>query len=368
MADVNSRLRRMTHRTKRLNRAGRRGARVDEPSAGFSKPHARLIKVRERIDPLARSPLVHLVVRRLLFAVPLVMCVITLTFGLLALGEGSLNGKLRVNYPPSVVRVIRHDLGLDVPFWPRYGRWLFHALHGNLGSSLFGYGEVNKVILDRFPVTLSLVVTSTLVISLIGVGLGVAGAIRGGFIARLLDGLALLGFAAPGFWVGGTLIWGFAVGKRWFPASGYVPLTHSGVGWARALVLPVVALSIGAVAHIAKLTREAVADALASDYVLMARASGLSRRVIFLRFALKNAMINVTTVLGLLAVGLLVGTAFIESVFTLPGLGYTLVRATSSSDYPVVLGIVFFYTILVVLLNLAIDMIYMLLDPRIRIS
>jgi peptide/nickel transport system permease protein len=228
--------------------------------------------------------------------------------------------------------------------------------------------EVTLAIKDRSPVTLSLVVTSLLIISLLGVSLGVFSAVRGGVAGRFLDGVSLVGFALPGFWVGAVLIAIFAVGLHWLPAVGYVPLSDSPGGWARSLALPVVALAVSSVAVLAKQTREAMLDALASEHIRMARANGIRPRTINYRLALKNAGPRVVTIIGLQAIGLLVGTVFIEQVFALPGLGSLLASAAGQSDIPVVQGITVFFALVVVLINLLVDLAYSLLDPRVRTS
>jgi peptide/nickel transport system permease protein len=164
------------------------------------------------------------------------------------------------------------------------------------------------------------------------------------------------------------LITVFAVRLDWFPAVGYVPFATSPSDWALALFLPTIALATQSIAVLAKQTREAMLDVLANEHVRMARAGGLPPRLVFFRFALKNAMLVVVTIIGLQVVGLLVGTAFIEEVFALPGLGSSLIEATQRSDYPMVLGIVVFFTLLIVVINLTVDLLYTLLDPRVRAS
>jgi peptide/nickel transport system permease protein len=259
-------------------------------------------------------------------------------------------------------------LGLDQPIYERYAHWVVNALHGDLGHSLFGGQAVSTTITQRLPVTLSLVIGSVLVISIIGVGLGVISAVLGGAFARIVDGFSLLGFAVPGFWLGAVLISVFAVSLGWLPIFGYVPLTQSPTAWARSLVLPVVALALSSLAGLTKQTREAMLDALASEHIRMAWASGVPPRYIYYQLALKNAAPVVTTIIGLMTVGLLVGTVFVEQVFALPGLGSSLVNATQQGDLPVVQGITVFFAVIIVLINLIVDVTYSLLDPRVRTS
>ena len=189
---------------------------------------------------------------------------------------------------------------------------------------------------------------------------------RGGAAGRGADALAMLGFSLPAFWVGAELIVIFAVWLSWFPATGYVPVGQSPAGWLHALVLPVAALSLYGIAALAKQTREGMLDVLASEHVRMARANGISPRAIMFRHGLRNASMRVVTMLGLQAVGLLGGTVLIENVFALPGLGSLMVTAATEHDLPVVAGMVVYFTLIVVAINLAVDLAYLWLNPRVR--
>src|SRR5581483_1180340 len=184
----------------------------------------------------------------------------------------------------------------------------------------------------------------------------------------LADALALAGYSVPAFWIGAELIVLFAVKLTWFPATGYVPVSHSPVDWLRSLVLPVAALSLYGIAAVARQTREAMLDVLASEHIRMARANGLPARSILFRHALRNASVPVVTVLGVVAVGLLGGTIFVENVFALPGLGVLVVNASLQGDLPVVQGVAVFFTLVVIVVNLAIDLAYTWLNPRVRVA
>jgi peptide/nickel transport system permease protein len=314
-----------------------------------------------------RHPVVSVVSRRLLLAIPLLFVVSVLSFVLVSATPGDATTQiLGVEAPPEAYAKLRSELGLDQPLYEQYSRWVGDALQGDLGSSLFSGEHVTTTIADRLPVTLSLVIASLLVISVVGVGLGVFGAVHGGVTGRIVDGLSLVGFALPGFWVGAVLIALFAVELAWLPAVGYVPLSESPSAWARSLALPVVALALHSVAVLAKQTREAMLDALASEHVRMAWANGIPPRYIHYRLALKNAAPRVVTIIGLQTVGLLVGTVFIEHVFALPGLGSALVSSTNQGDLPVVQGITVFFALIIVVVNLLVDLTYSLLDPRVR--
>ena len=302
-------------------------------------------------------------------AVPLLFVVSALSFVLVSLTPGDAARQiLGLDAPPEAYPKLRHELGLDLPVYEQYWNWVNHAVSGDLGASLFNEEKVTHAINARLPATLSLIIGALLVSAVLGIGLGVFSAVRGGAVGRAVDAFSFLGFALPSFWVGLILIVLFAVKLGWFPAIGYVPLTESPGAWLRSLVLPVVALSLHGIAALAKQTREAMLDVLGSEYVRMARANGIPAWSIIFRHALKNAAIRVVTILGLLAVGLLGGTVLVESVFALPGVGSLAVNASLQHDLPVIQGIVVYFTVVIVVVNLAIDLIYMWLNPRVRIQ
>ena len=315
------------------------------------------------------SSVVRVVGRRLAFGLVLIFAVTALSFLLVSLIPGDpARAILGVNATQAQVDALRRQLGLDLPLYQQYWDWLQGAVHGDFGQSISSAQPVTAVLAPRVGVTLSLLLGTLLVSTVVGVALGVVGAVRGGALGRGVDALSLLGFAIPAFWLGALLASVFAVQLRWLPAVGYVPPGVSLGGWLRSMVLPVAALSAGAIAVVAKQTREAMLDVLGSEYVRMARASGLPARSIVLRHALKNASVRVLTVLGLVAVGVLGGSVVIENVFALPGLGGELVNATTQGDLPVVLAIVTYFAVAVVVINLAVDLAYMWANPKVRVQ
>jgi peptide/nickel transport system permease protein len=315
----------------------------------------------------SRSTMLRVVVRRLLMAIPLLFIVSTITFVLVALTPGdAARSILGIEAPQEEYAKLRQALGLDQPVYQQYWNWLKHAVQGDLGTSLVSGEPVRVAIENRLSVTASLIVGALLVTMFIGVGIGILSAVRGGIVARAVDSLALIGFSLPSFWIGAFLIGVFAVDLGWLPATGYVRPSDSMRGWLLALVLPVTALTIHSVAAVAKQTREAMLDALSSEYVRMAWASGLPKWRVVFRHALRNAAIPVVTVLGVLFVGLLGGTVLVEQVFALPGLGGLAVNASTQHDLPVIQGLVVYFTVIVVIVNLVIDVTYTLLNPRVR--
>jgi peptide/nickel transport system permease protein len=322
----------------------------------------------QTIVAFARHPLLRVVVRRLLMAVPLLFAVSALSFLLVSLTSGDATDQiLGTTGTAAQHAALRHALGLDLPLYDQYWQWLRHALTGDFGASLTGGQSVSQQISPRVPVTLSLIVGALLVSIVAGVSLGVLSAVRGGWIGRAVDALALVGFAFPAFWVGAELIVLFAVRFTWFPATGYVAFSQSPAQWLRSLVLPVISLSLYGIAATARQTREAMLDVLGSEYIRMARANGIPAGSVVFKHALRNASMRVVTVLGIQAVGLLGGTVLAENVFALPGLGSLVVTASTEHDLPVVQGVAVYFTVIVVLINLVIDLAYTWLNPRIAL-
>jgi peptide/nickel transport system permease protein len=212
------------------------------------------------------------------------------------------------------------------------------------------------------------VVGATVVSAVVGVAFGVAGALRPGAVDRVVDGVALLGLSVPSFFLGFVLVEWFAVSLRFFPASGYVSFDVSPAGWLESLVLPVVTLSAGGVAVIAKQTRDAMRDVLDRPFIRMLRATGIPRRSIIFKHALRSAAIPVVTIIGLVFVAVLGGSVVVESVFALPGLGSLAVQATTESDLPLIQGIAVYFTVIVIVVNLIVDLAYGFLDPRVRVA
>ncbi|MFC0534207.1 ABC transporter permease [Phytohabitans kaempferiae] len=311
----------------------------------------------------------RLVIRRLLVSIPLILVVTLLTFLLQAAAPGdTARTILGENYTPEAYEQLRHQLGLDRPVLVQYWDWLTGAVRGDLGTSPISGLEVSSEVANRLGVTVSLAVATSLVAVLIGVGLGVVSAIRGGFLGRLVDVVSLLGHALPSFWLGLVLVTLFAVAIRLLPATGYVPIQQSPEAWARSLVLPVVALTSGIVASLAKQTRDAMREVMSREFVHALRARGVSETSIIFRHGLRNASIPILTVAGLLFVGLLEGTVLIEAVFAMPGLGGLAIQATTQHDLLTLQGVALTYTLFVVVVNLVVDLAYGWLNPRVRVA
>jgi len=313
--------------------------------------------------------LLRIVGNRLLLSVPLLLIVSTLTFLLEALIPGDL---ARTIVGPQGTQAqylqLKHSLGLDQPLITRYQQWLERVVHGDFGTSLFNHEPVTMLLNGRLSVTLALVIGSTLLAAVVGVLVGIAGALRADIAGTAVDALSMVGLAIPNFFLGLLLIALFAVAIPLFPATGYVPFDESPLDWARSLVLPVVALATPGIAVVAKQTRDSMRAVLERPFIRTLRAAGLPRRSIIFKHALRSAAAPVVTVLGLIFIASLGGTVVVESVFAMPGLGGLAVQATTQHDLPLIQGVAVYFTALVVVVNLLIDLAYGWLDPRVRVE
>jgi peptide/nickel transport system permease protein len=273
---------------------------------------------------------------------------------------------LGASAPPEQVEALRQQLGLDQPLPQRYWDWLVAALQGDLGRSIQTRGSVATELAGRVDVTISLIGFGLIIITLVGVTLGLVSAIKGGWLGRVVDVASLAGLAVPGFWLGLVLVAAFAVAIPIFPATGFVRLSDSPGGWAASMALPVITLALTGTAGLAKQTRSSVMDELGKDYVRMLRARGVSQRRIILLHVCRNAGAPIVTVIGLLFIGLVGGAVLLETVFVLPGLGSLTVAATRAHDIPVILGVTLILSIVVVTVNLAVEISYALLNPKVR--
>jgi len=265
------------------------------------------------------------------------------------------------------IRRIREQLGLDQPFLVRFGSWAWALLHGDLGVSIFTNLPVTQLIGQRIEPTLSLTLCTLVIAVLVAVPLGVVAAARAGsWIDRADMALSVAGFSVPVFVLAYVLILVFSIELDWLPVQGYAPIREGVLEWARHLVLPSAALGTVYIALIARMTRAAMLDVLAQDYVRTAQAKGLAPGAVLIRHALKNAAVPIATVIGI-GIALLIGGAIVtETVFALPGIGRLTVDAILRRDYPIIQGVVLIFSAAYVLINLAVDMSYMFFDPRIR--
>ena len=313
--------------------------------------------------------MLRFVVRRLLAGVILLFVVSSLGFLLLNLGAGDTARQiLGPTATQEQVAALTTQLGLDQPLITRYFDWLAGAVTGDFGASWFTRQPVVEAITSRLAVTLSLVLGTTILTAVVATALGVWAARKRGAADRLVQVVSVLGFAIPGFLIAIFLVNVFALNLGWFKPTGYVPLTVSVSGWLSSVTLPIVALSIGATAAIAAQIRGGVIDTMRQDWVRTLRSRGLSENRVLYRHVLRNAGGPALAVLAVQFIGLLGGAIIVEQVFAIPGLGQVAVTGTAQGDVPLVMGLVVVTAAIVVVVNIAIEILHGFLNPKARVS
>jgi peptide/nickel transport system permease protein len=306
--------------------------------------------------------------RRILATIPVMAVVALFVFSLLYISPGDPAAVIAGDQAtPADVERIRASLGLDRPYLIRFGEWVWHIVRGDLGTSIFTNLPVSTMIAQRIEPTLSLMVITLILAISIAVPMGVVAAWKSGtWIDRAVMGFAVLGFSVPVFVVGYLLAYVFALELDWLPVQGYTPFARGVWPWFQNLILPAIALGGVYIALIARITRATMLEVLQQDYIRTARAKGVGQPGILFLHALKNAAVPIVTVIGI-GVALLIGGAVVtESVFAIPGLGRLTVDAILRRDYPVIQGVILLFSFTYVLVNLLIDLLYTLFDPRIR--
>ena len=310
----------------------------------------------------------NLAVRRLLQAVPVLVFATFVVFGLLKLVPGDIAVALAGdNASDARITEIRHLYGLDRPFLVQYGSWLGHAAQGDLSKSLMSGEPVGTSIARCLPATLLIVGLALAVALLLGVPLGIAAAARsGGAVDGALMTLASMGVAVPNFWLAMVLIALFALQLGWLPATGSVPLTENPGQALQHALLPALAIAAGGMAEVARQLRSSLVDILSSQQVRTLHAKGLSPAAILWKHGLKNVGINLLTVVTVLFNRMLGATVVVEAVFAINGMGSLIVHGAIARDFPVVQGVALVMVLIVVGVNLAADMLYGVIDPRVK--
>lgn len=310
------------------------------------------------------------VAKRMLIMLPVLFIVSVMVFSLIHLIPGDpAQVILGQDATPASLHALRVRLGLNLPIVIQYLDWMSGILRGNFGQSLTDGVPVSQLILESLPVTLELAVGTFLVSLLVAFPLGVLAAVYRG---RVADATALftatLGLSVPPFWLGMLLLFAFTVRLHWFPSSGYVPFWINPWQNMQAMVLPIIATGVREAAVLLRMLRTSMLEVLHLDYIRTARAKGLSGWVIIVRHALKNALIPVITTGGLQLAGLLGGLVITETVFSLPGFGNLLVQSIFSRDYTTIQGAALVAALMVIFVNLAVDLFYGWVDPRIHVT
>jgi peptide/nickel transport system permease protein len=306
--------------------------------------------------------------RRVLSTIPVVLIVAVLIFMMLRLTPGDPASIIAGDAATSAdIAEIRAKLGLSGSIFSQFFIWLGHVFQGDFGESFFYKKTVASLIVDRLEPTLALSVLTIILATVIAVPLGTLAAYKqGSWLDRGVMGLSVAGFSVPVFVIGYVLIYVFALKLGWFPVQGYQRLSVGFWGFLHRLILPSMALAIVFIALLARMTRTSVLEVLNEDYVRTARAKGLPNLKVLVFHALRNAAVPIVTVIGISIATLLGGVVVTESVFNIPGLGRLTVDAVLARDYPTVQAVILLFALAYVLINLVIDLLYTVLDPRIR--
>ena len=308
------------------------------------------------------------ILRRIAATVPVMLIVAALVFLMLRLTPGDPAAIIAGdNANDAQIAAIRSRLGLDAPLVLQFFQWLGNLLRGDFGESFYFKKTVADLIVSRLEPTLALSISTIVLAVVIAVPLGVLAAYkRGTIIDKIVMGFSVLGFSVPVFVIGYSLIYLFAIQLNWLPVQGYQRIGDGFGGFLQRLIMPSLTLSVIYVALIARMTRASVIDVLEEDYIRTARAKGQSELKVLFKHALRNASVPIVTVIGLGVALLIGGVVVTESVFTIPGLGRLTVDAVLARDFPTIQAVILLFSLVYVLVNLAVDVAYTALDPRIR--
>jgi peptide/nickel transport system permease protein len=312
------------------------------------------------------------ILRRLVQAVPVLFVVSVVVFLVMRLSPGDPAAQMYGAQPGvtrETIEAARREMGLDQPLVQQYLSWLGNFLRGDMGRSYINHLPVNAIIAQKLPASLQLAASALLIALLIAIPSGVVAAVkRGTRVDALLSALMAMGIAIPGFWLGILMVLVFAVWLGWLPPSGHAPLTQNPGQNLRFLVLPATTMAILLAAPIMRFLRSSMLDVLGEDYIRTARAKGLAGAGVVLRHALRNAIMPTITVVGLQFAGLIGGAIMVEWVFGWPGVGWLVVNAIFSRDYMLVQSTLMVVAATFVLVNLLVDVLYAVIDPRVRYS
>ena len=312
----------------------------------------------------------HFLIRRLAGAILVLVLVSLMSFALIWLVPGDPAAAfLDASATPEQVAKLRSALGLDLSLPQQMFGWYGRILSGDLGQSILLNRSVTAALVERLPVTLSLAALALAFAVFFGVAAGIVAAVNHNrWPDQAVMTTALLGLSVPDFWLGLVMVLVFAVSLGWLPSGGFTPFLESPGQWLRGMVLPALTLGLVQVGFIARMARASMLDTLGQDYVRTADAKGLAKLHVVLRHALPNAMIPILTVIGIVSGALLGGAVIVEQVFSIPGIGRLIVGAIASRDFPVLQGGLLFLAVVYLAINLVVDILYAVVDPRVRLA
>jgi peptide/nickel transport system permease protein len=307
-------------------------------------------------------------VRRLLSALPVLLIVSLISFGLMRLIPGDPAAAIAgIAATPAQIEQLRQDLGLDEPLWMQLVHYYEGLARGDLGRSLLLGKGVFAATMERLPVTIALSLYALVFTLLIGIASGIIAALKQNtWIDQAAMMFAMIGISVPNFFLGLLMIILFAVHLGWLPSGGYVAFNEDPVGWLRSMTMPAFSLALLQAGLLARITRSSMLEVLRQDYIRTAKAKGLPQRRVILKHALANALIPIVTVVGIIVSLLLSGAVVTEALFSIPGMGQLLTQAVLNRDYPMVQGGLLLVTTFLVLVNITVDTLYAVLDPRVR--
>lgn len=308
------------------------------------------------------------IIRRIIATIPIMALVAVFVFLLLHLSPGDPAAVIAGDFATTEqIAKIREQLGLNEPLYMQFGTWLGNLLQGDLGRSIYSGLTVSRLIGQRLEPTIMLTLSTMIIAVTFAIPLGVVAAWKAGtWVDRLVMAFAVLGFSVPVFVIGYVLIRGGSMALGWFPVQGYTSIFEDVGGFLQHITLPAITLGVVYMALIARMTRATMLEVLNEDYIRTAYAKGVGAHKVLWKHALKNAMVPIVTTIGLGIALLIGGVVVTESVFAIPGLGRLTVDAVLRTDYPVIQGVILVFSFAYVLLNLLIDLSYVLFDPRIR--
>ncbi|WP_155592990.1 ABC transporter permease [Lysinibacillus cavernae] len=309
------------------------------------------------------------ILRRIILLITTILLVSIITFGVFQILPGDpVRTMLGTEADPTQIENLRSELGLDRPLYEQYVDWMKGLLTGQLGNSIRFSMPVKELLFDRLPVTMSLAGLTLIIVLFISLPLGMFAARRQNKLSDVsLSTVTQIGMAVPSFWLGMMLILYIGLQFSFFKISGYIPWTQSVAGALSTLILPALTIAIPQIAINFRYVRTAILEQVQLDYVRTIRSKGMSEQNVMYKHVLKNSMIPILTVFGLIMAEVVAGTIIVEQVFSLPGVGQLLITAISNRDFPLVQGIVMYITVAVVMINFIVDVLYSVLDPRIRL-
>ncbi|WP_342546296.1 ABC transporter permease [Lysinibacillus sp. FSL K6-4013] len=309
------------------------------------------------------------ILRRIVLLITTILLVSIITFGVFQILPGDpVRTMLGTEADPTQIENLRSELGLDRPLYEQYVDWMKGLLTGQLGNSIRFSMPVKELLFDRLPVTMSLAGLTLIIVLIISLPLGMFAARRQNKLSDVsLSTVTQIGMAVPSFWLGMMLILYIGLQFSFFKISGYIPWTQSVAGALSTLILPALTIAIPQIAVNFRYVRTAILEQVQLDYVRTIRSKGMSEQNVMYKHVLKNSMIPILTVFGLIMAEVVAGTIIVEQVFSLPGIGQLLITAISNRDFPLVQGIVMYITVAVVMINFIVDVLYSVLDPRIRL-